>query len=379
MASTIDGIRTAIDIPTATEKMMSEGLTFRKAEKEDLPRISGFRKALFEHNPSIKSHEPEYYEWKCYQNPILPGEIWLAEDGDMLVGMKSMIPKMIKILGKVLEAAETGDTFTHPNYQRRGIFTALFKDARKCGLDSRIGFIYGTPNRKSLPGYEKKLDYAQVPIKLHGLLKPLHPKQLLKTKLHYSPLASILSPIVEIVSRAIFRIGVKGIARTGVFVYTEPAFPDDIDALWEQVSKDYDIILTRTKSYLEWRYVTNPDTYSILIARDREGIISGYMVIKSGFSENTPIGFICDYLTFEGDPNIFKTLLAVAVKELEGKKASVIYTWAVKGNFYYKVLLRLGFFPSSQVPIVCYKNELGNKVLSRAYKWHFTMGDTDNI
>jgi hypothetical protein len=29
--------------------------------------------------------------------------------------------------------------------------------------------------------------------------------------------------------------------------------------------------------------------------------------------------------------------------------------------------------------LICYKNELGKQITSSNYKWHFTMGDSDNI
>lgn len=358
---------------------MSRRLNFRRAKKQDLTRISEFRKGFFEYNSAKRSCEPEYYEWKCHKNPILPGEMWLAEDGDAVVGIKSMTPKRMKVLGKVVVGAETGDTFTHPDYQRRGIFTNLFKAARKSGLDGRMGFIYGTPNKNSLPGYVRKLDYAQIPIKLRSLVKPLYLRQLLEAKLHFSPLASILSLIIEIASKVTFRISMRGVAKSDVFVCQEPFFPDDINTLWEKASKNYEVMLVRTKEYLEWRYVTNPDTYSILIARDRDGAILGYMVTKNGFDGDIPMGIIVDFLTIEDDPNIFKKLLSTSFHEFDRRKVNAVSTLAIGRSFYNKILLRAGFFPHNEVPLICYKNELGSQIHSQAYKWHFTLGDTDNI
>ena len=218
-----------------------------------------------------------------------------------------------------------------------------------------------------------------VPIEVRPLVKPLSSKQLLTTKLRSSRLASVFSPMIDIVSQALFRISMTGTAKSGVLVCLEPTFPDDIDSLWEQASKSNDVMLMRTKSYLEWRYVTNPDTYSILIARSRDGAILGYMATKIGVSENIATGFVCDFLTIDDDPNIFKKLLAIAVEEFNRKKVNVIYTWAVKGSHFDKILLKLGFLPRSKIFLLCYENELGSRVLSKAYKWHFTMGDTDNI
>ncbi len=359
---------------------MSPGLTFRKFRRDDLPRIAEFRKTFFPYNPSLRSHEPEYYEWKCARNPILPGEMWLAEDGETLVGMKGMTPKRIKILGAAVDGAETGDTFTRPDYQRRGIFTGLFKDAiEKHGVETRVRFIYGLPNRNSLPGYERKLNYAQVPIRLYNLLKPLNSKQLLKRRLPFPFLATISSPLMEGISQAVFKFGMRKVAKSNILVRPESVFPNDIDILWEQASKSYDIMLVRTRDYLEWRYVTNPDTYSILIARNQSGAILGYMVTKTGFAEDIPIEFIVDFLTREDDTNIFRKLLATAMDDACPRKVSVIIAQAVRGSSYHKVLIRLGFFPYSRVPMVCYKNELGIQVLSKPFQWHFTMGDSDNI
>ena len=103
------------------------------------------------------------------------------------------------------------------------------------------------------------------------------------------------------------------------------------------------------------------------------------MVTKIGLSGDTVTGFIVDFLTIEDDPNIFKKLLCTSLQEFYRRKVTIVYTWTIKGGFYDKILLRVGFFTLYQAPLLCYKNETGNRVLSGAYKWHFTMGDSDNI
>lgn len=368
-------VDTASNVP---EIMMSENYTFRKANKEDLRGIAEYYRTFWGSDISIRSTNPEYYEWKCYQNPFSSGEIWLAMDGSAIVGMTSMTPKRIMILGKIMAAAETGDNFTHPDYQRRGIFTTLFKVAREYIIDSKISFIYGTPNHLALPPYEKRLDCAQVPITVRSLAKLLYPKRLLEAKLGFAALASILSPFLAITSRAMLKVGLMCINKREIFVRQEPTFPDDIDTLWQRASRNYDVILVRTKEYLQWRYVTNPDTYSILIARDKHGVILGYLITKFGFIDGEPVGYLCDFLA-EDDPDVFKKLLAVAMEEFDRRKTSAVFTWTIRGSFYDRILLRLGFLPRGRIPIICYKSETGKEVLNRACKWHFTIGDSDNI
>lgn len=105
------------------------------------------------------------------------------------------------------------------------------------------------------------------------------------------------------------------------------------------------------------------------------------MVTKIGSSGNRQLGFIVDFLTIEDDPNIFTKLLTASLEEFYRRKVNTVSTWAITGSYYNKSLLRFGFLPSLdyRIPLLCYKNDLGSRVLGKAYKWHFTMGDTDNI
>lgn len=358
---------------------MSERLTVRRATSEDFPRISEFRKSLFAHNLT-RSHEAEYYEWKCSKNPLQQGQMWLAEDGDSLVAIKNVTPKAMKVLGVVIKAGEMGDSFTHPNYQRQGIFTTLSKVAREAALNEGISLIYNTPNKRtSMPAYIRKLNHVPAPVTVRDLVLPLDSKQLLTRKLGIAQFAVPLSAIMGTFFRVVFRFGMRGRDRGGTSVESLSAFPADINALWERVSKYYDVILVRTKEYLEWRYVSNPDTYSVLIARSRNGAIEGYMVTKLGCFGDTLAGFLADFVTVETDPRIFRTLLASAVEDFRRRKVEIVRTWAVRGSFYDKILFQAGFLPYGRVPLLCFNNEVGSEAVGRAHKWHFTLGDTDNI
>ena len=357
---------------------MTAEVVFRKGRQDDLPRISEFRKKHFGHS-LVRSHETEYYRWKCYGNPVLAGEMWLAEDGGRLVGIKNVTPKPMKVLGEVMPVAETGDTFTHPDYQGRGIFTRLFQAAREKGMDRAIGLIYGTPNRNSLPGYMRRLNYAQVPISVRSLAKPLFPRQILKKMLPVPFLAYLVSPALEVFSRMMFAVGKASAGRNGIHVSEAPSFPDDTDDLWEEVSGQYDVSLVRNREYLEWRYVANPDTYSILIARDQRDALMGFMVTKTGFEEDVALGYVVDFLVPEGRTDILTTLLTVALDRFYQQRVSSVAVWSIKGSHAGSVFRRFGFIPRAKNPLLCYQNEVGRELTSKTYKWHLAMGDTDNI
>ena len=86
-----------------------------------------------------------------------------------------------------------------------------------------------------------------------------------------------------------------------------------------------------------------------------------------------------DFLSLEDNPRVFNGLVITLLELFQANKVDIISTWAMKGSFYYKTLLKLGFLPWTKIPLICYKNELGNQILNKAYKWHFTIGDCDGI
>ena len=252
---------------------MTKEWSVRRFQPDDLERIAEFRQAFPERLP-VKCWDVEYHRWKCCNNPIQQGYIWLAEDGDRIVSTASMTPKSMKLWGRIELVAETGDTYTLPEYQGRGIFTALVKKTTAEAIKSGINFIYGLPNQNSLPGYIRKLDYQVIPsTRLYSLVRPLNMKRMLKAKSNSSLLAAVFSPVLEIGSRLIFRLA--GISKSNFSVSQVSSFPDDIESLWERVSEKYDVILVRNREYLRWRYQEAPDSYIILIARSPQGEILG--------------------------------------------------------------------------------------------------------
>ena len=76
--------------------------------------------------------------------------------------------------------------------------------------------------------------------------------------------------------------------------------------------------------------------------------------------EDRRVGFMVDFLSVEDNPTVFKRLVLTLLKLFQTNKVDIISTWAIRGSFYYKTLVKLGFLPWTKVPLICYKNELGN-------------------
>jgi GNAT superfamily N-acetyltransferase len=103
---------------------------------------------------------PEFFRWKHLQNPFGRSFMTVGECDGLIVGFRSFLMWSFSSGQSVLRGARGVDTATHPDYQGRGIFSALTRHAVEA-LRMPCDLIFNTPNDKSLPGY-LKLGWTEV-------------------------------------------------------------------------------------------------------------------------------------------------------------------------------------------------------------------------
>ncbi len=153
-------------------------------EPYDLPKIASYFKKVYQGHGLYGN--TDLFHWKIIDNYIRPGIINLVKEGDQIVSIASVTPKRLFLKGQEVLAAETGDNYTDPKYQRQGMFELLVKKSTQDALDVGISFIYGTPNSQSLPGYEKKANYKTIPeINIRLLALPVNVKPFIQKHSHW--------------------------------------------------------------------------------------------------------------------------------------------------------------------------------------------------
>lgn len=63
--------------------------------------------------------------------------------------------------GQSVLIAQSADTITHPNHQKKGLFVTLAEMTYALAKTLNIQFLYGIPNYLSFPGFIKKLGWKQ--------------------------------------------------------------------------------------------------------------------------------------------------------------------------------------------------------------------------
>jgi glycosyltransferase involved in cell wall biosynthesis/predicted N-acetyltransferase YhbS len=129
------------------------GIEIRSATEDDRPAILALlMKSLGWHD------DPRYqalFEWKHDQNPFGRSPMWVACDGDRVVALRVFMRWQFRRGNETLRAVRAVDTATDPDYQGKGLFTALTLHGLDALRIDGVDFIFNTPNEQSLPGYLK--------------------------------------------------------------------------------------------------------------------------------------------------------------------------------------------------------------------------------
>jgi hypothetical protein len=81
---------------------------------------------------------------------------YLAFDqSDLPVAFYGVLPCQFKIGNKIVLAAQSGDTMTHPDHRMKGLFVLLAEKTYQLAKDSGVKFVFGFPNQNSLQGLKK--------------------------------------------------------------------------------------------------------------------------------------------------------------------------------------------------------------------------------
>lgn len=103
---------------------------------------------------------PEFFRWKHERNPFGRSFMLLAEAGGRIVGFRAFMRWRFETEDRIIRAVRAVDTATHPEFQRKGVFSRLTKRALE-GLREETDLVFNTPNARSGPGY-LKLGWGEV-------------------------------------------------------------------------------------------------------------------------------------------------------------------------------------------------------------------------
>jgi hypothetical protein len=195
-------------------------MTIRPATDQDIHAIVGLLKMSL--GESLMPKSESFWRWKHVDNAFGRSPVLLAFEKDVLIGVRAFMRWEWRQGDKTYKAVRAVDTATHPQHQGKGIFKTLTLQLVDQCKGEGVDFIFNTPNKSSKPGYLKMGWMSQGKLKLH--LKP------------------VLSKTQSIGFESTYSIGnVMKEMNTQIYLPSP------------------DIATNITTSFLDWRYIKNPN------------------------------------------------------------------------------------------------------------------------
>lgn len=344
-------------------------------EGNDLPKVGLFFKNQFPGPGTYGSQS--LFQWKIVDNYYMEGVLNLVKDDATIASTTSVTPKKLLVNQKELKAAEIGDTYTDSNYRRQGMFALLINKTREDAESKGIGFVYGTPNSQSLPGYEKKANFKLIPsAEVATYLLPLNIGYKLKnTPLKY--FSNLLGAFSSVFLFTFYKIKSVLNGNSGFQAEKINELPENWDELWENSKNNYDFIFSRSKESINWRFFQNPNKYSFYLLKENGNPV-GYIVTRYLLDEEGDSLVIADFLTIPGKEKALNTGFDHIVQEAYLNNVNFITTWCPNKGPFAESFEKFGFLNRSKVNIICYQNSTAEEI-NQCKNWHFTMSDSDNI
>lgn len=136
-------------------------IEFRKIMINDKSELLQYKTQildLFEHSFGSKMDE-NLWQWAYIDNPNGNPIVSLYFDGAKLVGHYAVIPIKFLFNQKNLDAVLSMTTMVNLAYRKYGIFIEQANEVYEKANELGYKFVCGFPNKKSAPGFKKRLDW----------------------------------------------------------------------------------------------------------------------------------------------------------------------------------------------------------------------------
>lgn len=146
--------------------MSAPSVAVRPFRQEDEGAVLELLRASLGGGPA-GDRSPAFFRWKHRHNPFGSSLLLVGEADDRVVGLRAFMRWRFRAGPASVAAVRAVDTATHPDYQGRGIFSALTREA-VASLRRDTDLVFNTPNQRSGPGYLKMgwREVARVPVRL---------------------------------------------------------------------------------------------------------------------------------------------------------------------------------------------------------------------
>ena len=296
----------------------------------------------------------------------------IDEKANKTAGIYAIAPVYFKINNEVVVGSQSLDTITDVNYRGQGLFIKLANSVYEKAAKDDLKLVYGFPNGNSIHGFSKKLGW-EVLDPLPFLIKPL------KTS-YFTKKIKALSWLPNI------NISKKYKTNSNFKIVANNEFPEEVNAVWEDFSKDISVSIHRNKVYLDWRYIKKPlENYTIEHIYKNEEYL-GYIVYCAKEKHGGTIGYIMELIYNPEFPEAGLALMKSACNKMKTQNADCILGWCLPHSTNFNAFKKVGFYtmPEKLRPIELHCGVRSfdpnyTSVINKRESWYLSYSDSDTV
>ena len=365
----------------------------RKASRADRPAIARFIEDAYGERAQYKA--TSRWTWQFIDNPFgrLQGDevpVWVAVDGDRVVGQIAVQKALLEVEGKTFEAGWAVDIMILRSHRRAGIGHRLH-EAVATDVDILMALTMAQGSRRMAERQGRvalaevrqltrwvRLDAASV--RRYLLVRTAtrrwaHVAAQLSCSVFqfhrlFPRLANPLLRLRDLLKRSLRGPGVTSIVEVD-------CFGPEVDELWERTRGDYPVIFPRDARFLNWRFVDCPEPRYRRFVAERDGQAVGYVVLRRAEPVELPQGIIVDLYASRRDVQTVDELVRHSVAFF-GDKVSAVDCGTSVAEIE-AVLRKHGFFRTRahHPTCVCRDSALRVRLAQLRNDWFFSKGDHD--
>ena len=316
--------------------------------------------------------------WLYEDNPAGPCAFWLAAERstNRIVALRPVFPWRIRVRNREVLVGQAGDAMTHPDYQGRGLFSALVRAAWTELVRQEVPFAFSFSNPGSLSVYRKIMIGRGERAGSHIVLnfrRLVYPLSLDAVRERFGGPAGLLRGL-DVAYRAFQRH--RWAMPSDCSTFAVERFDDEFDDLWRRTGGRYGILTVRDSRYLNWRFIDAPSGRYHAIGLRKNGTLAGYVVFEN---DEHRCGSIADVFGTPDDDVIHALLGASfdAMRTADCLKASL---WAPVESEMFARVKKFGFIARDDtfpMAVHVFDDGADAAVALEAREWLAWFGDRD--
>lgn len=340
---------------------MSNSITYNPYSPGDEKGIVELLKNTF---PKWKQLENPLQNWIWkYREAPLSSTVYVAKDGEQIVGVAHRIILEIKINDKILRSHYEDDLAIHQDYRGRGVWTSLKNLDEKMLAEKGIQIRYQATENPVVQDHIMKLGYKPFNHYISHFLKIYDQKTFQKNKQREDLVTTAGVAALRGLSEVKQLLSSKPIGNEDYSIVDVPRFDYRVDAFWEKVKKIYDYCIVKNAKYLNWKHSRpNVSEHKLRFAVKGEEIL-GFSDLALRVDGEYREASISELQALPSRLDVADALIGDACEEYGREGVTAIYYQVTRGHPYEELAERNGFIDaSSQIKTKFYYSITNNSI-----------------